>query len=148
MQNTFLKSHCDEFDYEEENKLTYTAIFKEWVSCPWLCFRVDGATSPLHPFLLSVLSRGARVNGRQTQKTENFVEQRLKRALPWFSMTEFAEALRSRPNQVDGDVFDVLATLGDFSAFKELVLSYKRERDGTGINLSGIIVQTTAGRLK
>ena len=37
--------------------------------------------------------------------------------------------IRSREDQIDGDVFEVLASLGDFQAFKELMLSFKNVCD-------------------
>ncbi|KAL7749474.1 hypothetical protein RI367_005028 [Sorochytrium milnesiophthora] len=71
---------------------------------------------------------------------EDMVEQFLRSRVPSFDMAQFLEMIKSRPDQVDGDVFEVLSSLGDFNLFKELVLSYKKEKEGAGFDLSGLIV--------
>ena len=45
------------------------------------------------------------------------------------------------PNELQGDVFDLLETLGDFSAFKDLMLSYK---NGPDMDLSSLLSVTRA----
>ena len=56
---------------------------------------------------------------------ESFIGRKLQVALPWFDMKDFLKMLEKRQDQIDGDVFDMLSTLGDFQAFKEMMLSYK-----------------------
>lgn len=112
MQDEFLLEHTSKFDYDEENKLVYMDVFKDW-----------------------------------TRKIEHFIEDRLKQTLPWFTMVEFTKMIHERSSeQMEGDVFDVLATLGDFAAFKDLILSYKHEHDGTGIDLSGVLIQSGSNK--
>ncbi len=47
--------------------------------------------------------------------------------LPGFAMEEFLGMLQAREGQLDGDVFELLYSLGDFAVFKDLILSYKPE---------------------
>ncbi|KAJ3330066.1 ADP-ribosylation factor-like protein 2-binding protein [Blyttiomyces sp. JEL0837] len=61
-----------------------------------------------------------------TARLEQIIDARLKSVIPGFSMSDFHKMLRSRADQVDGDVFDMLATLGDFTVFKEMMLEHRR----------------------
>ncbi|KAJ3005010.1 ADP-ribosylation factor-like protein 2-binding protein [Thoreauomyces humboldtii] len=70
---------------------------------------------------------------------EQFIEKRLRARLPWFSMASFLGMIKSRQESLDGDVFDVLSSLADFDAFKELMLGFKQEQQGTSIDLSGLL---------
>ena len=45
-------------------------------------------------------------------------------------MEQFNEMLENRPDEVAGDVFDLLLSLSSFSEFKELMLSYKAQNSG------------------
>ncbi|KAJ1568602.1 ADP-ribosylation factor-like protein 2-binding protein [Cladochytrium tenue] len=74
-----------------------------------------------------------------TATLESYMEKRLRQDLPWFSMASFLQMLRNRQDPIDGDVFDMLASLGDFNAFKELIVSFKKEQDGSAVDLSGLI---------
>ncbi|KAL1124171.1 hypothetical protein AAG570_001941, partial [Ranatra chinensis] len=56
---------------------------------------------------------------------ENYIESKLKASLPNFNMEEFYEELKKRKTELDGEVFEMLFTLSDFLAFKELLLDYK-----------------------
>jgi ADP-ribosylation factor 2-binding protein len=56
---------------------------------------------------------------------ESYIVESLTAQIPEFSMADFSEMLLAREGQLDGDVFDLLYTLGDFAMFKELILSYK-----------------------
>lgn len=57
-------------------------------------------------------------------------------------MQEFMEMLSSRKAEdLQGDVFDLLDTLGDFAAFKDLMLSYK---SGPDMDLSSLLSVTRA----
>ncbi|KAJ3209586.1 ADP-ribosylation factor-like protein 2-binding protein [Dinochytrium kinnereticum] len=51
---------------------------------------------------------------------------------------------RTRSDQADGDVFEMLTSLGDFNTFKELMLSYKNEKEGTNIDLSGLLAVSSS----
>jgi hypothetical protein len=62
-----------------------------------------------------------------TKMIESFVMESLTAQLPGFSMEEFLGMLQAREGQLDGDVFELLYSLGDFAVFKDLILSYKPE---------------------
>ncbi|KAJ3189777.1 ADP-ribosylation factor-like protein 2-binding protein [Gaertneriomyces sp. JEL0708] len=72
---------------------------------------------------------------------ESYIEKRLQTRLKWFSMPKFMSMMS--PERLQGDVFDVLTTLGDFSAFKDMMLSYKHEKEGTAMDLSSLLAITT-----
>ncbi|KAJ3215917.1 ADP-ribosylation factor-like protein 2-binding protein [Clydaea vesicula] len=46
---------------------------------------------------------------------------------------------KNRPDELEGDVFDVLNSLGDFSLFKETILAFKQNAEGTNIDLSDLL---------
>jgi ADP-ribosylation factor 2-binding protein len=61
----------------------------------------------------------------QTRMIESYIVESLAAQIQEFSMADFSGMLLAREGQLDGDVFDLLYTLGDFAMFKELILSYK-----------------------
>ena len=70
--------------------------------------------------------------------TENIIEQRLKSTLKGFSMRKFEKMLSLRGDELGGEVFDFLLSLGDFSEFKETMLSYKSKGKGQlDLSISG-----------
>ncbi|KAI8999544.1 ADP-ribosylation factor-like 2-binding protein, partial [Gaertneriomyces semiglobifer] len=81
---------------------------------------------------------------------ESYIEKRLQARLKWFSMPKFMSMMRyctfTSPERLQGDVFDVLTTLGDFSAFKDMMLSYKHEKEGTAMDLSSLLAITTGNK--
>ncbi|KAJ3241794.1 ADP-ribosylation factor-like protein 2-binding protein [Chytriomyces hyalinus] len=80
-----------------------------------------------------------------TSQVEAFIEKKLRAQIPEFNMADFLDLLRSRPEQLEGDIFDMMDSIGDFQAFKEMMISYKQEKEGTGIDLSGLLAVTNAG---
>ena len=58
---------------------------------------------------------------------ESFVTESLSAQLPGFRMEEFLAMLQAREGQLEGDVFELLYSLGDFAIFKALILSDKPE---------------------
>ncbi|TPX39783.1 hypothetical protein SeMB42_g06251 [Synchytrium endobioticum] len=52
------------------------------------------------------------------EQVKHFVAPRITAALSWFDFDEFLVSLKSHP-ELDGDVFDFLATLSSLDAFKE-----------------------------
>ena len=56
---------------------------------------------------------------------ESYIVESLTAQIVDFSMESFSEMLQAREGQLDGDVFELLYTLGDFALFKELIISYK-----------------------
>ncbi|KAJ3065246.1 ADP-ribosylation factor-like protein 2-binding protein [Podochytrium sp. JEL0797] len=77
-------------------------------------------------------------------KVEAYIEKKLRAEIPEFKMSEFLDLLRSRPEQLEGDVFDMMSSIGDFSSFKDMMVSFKQEQEGTGIDLSGLLAVTNS----
>ncbi|KAJ3126009.1 hypothetical protein HK098_007947 [Nowakowskiella sp. JEL0407] len=63
-------------------------------------------------------------------------------------MSDFLTSMRENKEVMEGDVFDVLSTLGDFNAFKEMILSYKEEKEGIGasVMLDGLLAINGTGK--
>ncbi|XP_065828480.1 ADP-ribosylation factor-like protein 2-binding protein [Oscarella lobularis] len=104
----FLERHCHHFDDEEENKLIYTEIFKEY-----------------------------------TETLEKCLEDELVRRMPDFKMSEFLKALEARKDKVDGEIFDMLLSLTDFLAFKQVFLDFKKAKEGTSVDLGDLLVTSS-----
>jgi len=60
-----------------------------------------------------------------TKAVEEFIEEELEKRIPEFNMRTFIQELESRRADLDGEVFDLLFTLTDFLAFKEMMIDYK-----------------------
>lgn len=70
--------------------------------------------------------------------TESIIESSLKSKVAGFTMRKFEKMLSSRGDQLGGEVFDLLLSLGDFSEFKETMLSYKNKGKGhLDLSISG-----------
>lgn len=54
-------------------------------------------------------------------------------------MKEFMELLRKYPENTEGDVFEMLDTLGDFEAFKQLMFDHRAEVEGRHDQLKSIL---------
>ncbi|KAK3264276.1 hypothetical protein CYMTET_26975 [Cymbomonas tetramitiformis] len=75
-----------------------------------------------------------------TTMLEASIVSKLSEMVPGFDMGEFGAMLNERKAELEGDVFDMLFTLSDFEAFKELMVSYKKETtglDAAELRLSG-----------
>ena len=90
---------------------------------------------------------------RYTDALETAIEAHLASAVPGFDMLEFAEMLEARreTEALDGDAFELLATLSDFDAFKELLHAHKAERealdarDAAGLDSAGVLSVGSVG---
>ena len=58
---------------------------------------------------------------------ESELESRLRAAVPGFNMSDFLEALGTREDLLDSDMFDLLLSFSEFSEFKELMLAFRDE---------------------
>jgi hypothetical protein len=47
------------------------------------------------------------------------------------------------PEELEGDVFELLETLGDFGSFKELMLSHKQTIQGNQFDFSDLLCITS-----
>jgi hypothetical protein len=62
---------------------------------------------------------------------ETYIERRLKEVFPGFEMDGFMQQLQHHEQEMEGsDVLEVLLSFGDFSTFKDIMLSYKTEMEG------------------
>eukprot|EP00199_Chlamydomonas_sp_CCMP681_P006274 CAMPEP_0119113306 /NCGR_PEP_ID=MMETSP1180-20130426/43483_1 /TAXON_ID=3052 ORGANISM="Chlamydomonas cf sp, Strain CCMP681" /NCGR_SAMPLE_ID=MMETSP1180 /ASSEMBLY_ACC=CAM_ASM_000741 /LENGTH=217 /DNA_ID=CAMNT_0007101287 /DNA_START=129 /DNA_END=782 /DNA_ORIENTATION=+ len=62
-----------------------------------------------------------------TELVETGIETRLQSAVAGFDMSLFLGMLDTRKDELMSDVFDLLLSLGDFEAFRDIMLEYKRE---------------------
>ncbi|XP_046468516.1 ADP-ribosylation factor-like protein 2-binding protein isoform X1 [Neodiprion pinetum] len=78
------------------------------------------------------------------QEIENYIVKQLKKSVPNFSIHVLLDQLNERRPELDGEVFEVLATLTDFLSFKEMILDYKAVKEGkvedfsAGISITSI----------
>ncbi|KAI9164527.1 hypothetical protein H9P43_008386 [Blastocladiella emersonii ATCC 22665] len=86
---------------------------------------------------------------RYVRLVESYLDSRLRAVFAWFSMAEFMQQcrvfVRSDEGAAGGDVFDVLASLGDFAAFKEIILAYRNGREGTAPDFSDLLHTSRVG---
>uniref|UniRef100_A0A0B7AGV8 ADP-ribosylation factor-like protein 2-binding protein n=2 Tax=Arion vulgaris TaxID=1028688 RepID=A0A0B7AGV8_9EUPU len=68
---------------------------------------------------------------------ESYLETELKKRMPDFSMQEFFQNLQARKNELEGEIFEILLTFSDFMAFKEMLIDYRADREGSSVDLSG-----------
>jgi len=59
---------------------------------------------------------------------ESHLEKRLAEAVEGFDMDVFSKDLLEREDEVDGEIFDLLCSIGDFTNFKAQMLSFKTDR--------------------
>ncbi|KAI8899334.1 ADP-ribosylation factor-like 2-binding protein, partial [Globomyces pollinis-pini] len=75
-----------------------------------------------------------------TNHVEAYIANKLKSRIEDFSMMEFMQILSERnPEELEGDVFELLESLGDFAVFKDIMLSYKDLAQGSDMDLSGLL---------
>nr|KAF6409004.1 ADP ribosylation factor like GTPase 2 binding protein [Rousettus aegyptiacus] len=114
LQRNFMDKYYQEFEDTEENKLTYTPIFNEYISLvekyieEQLLERIPGFNMAAFTTTLHIL---------------------------FFC--------RHHKDEVAGDIFDMLLTFTDFLAFKEMFLDYRAEKEGRGLDLSSGLVVTS-----
>jgi len=72
-----------------------------------------------------------------TDLVEGYIESRLRSAIAGFRMDRFARMCRVRKEEITGDVFELLLSLGDFSEFKHLMLSHKAALNGNSFECIG-----------
>ncbi|XP_055588300.1 ADP-ribosylation factor-like protein 2-binding protein [Uranotaenia lowii] len=74
---------------------------------------------------------------KYTSLIETFIVESLnERMLDSFDMDRFAQELETKKSQLDGEIFELLHTLTDFLAFKDMVLDYKACKEGIYDDLS------------
>mmetsp|Transcript_24550 Transcript_24550/g.22303 ORF Transcript_24550/g.22303 Transcript_24550/m.22303 type:complete len:152 (-) Transcript_24550:89-544(-) len=65
---------------------------------------------------------------------ESTIDSMLSSQIPGFNMTQFESMLVERQDEISGEIFDLLSSMGDFNEFKDLMLNYKREQNKSGKN--------------
>uniref|UniRef100_A0A8C6GCM5 ADP-ribosylation factor-like protein 2-binding protein n=1 Tax=Mus spicilegus TaxID=10103 RepID=A0A8C6GCM5_MUSSI len=160
LQRNFMDKYYQEFEDTEENKLTYTPIFNEYILELFLkgFHEVVGepATSGLKQVCLQhALALGCdtfhvsavKEQGQQSSQwislVEKYIEEQLLERIPGFNMAAFTTTLQHHKDEVAGDIFDMLLTFTDFLAFKEMFLDYRAEKEGRGLDLSSGLVVTS-----
>merc|ERR1719266_2094511 len=74
-----------------------------------------------------------------TVEIEKYIETALLQKVPDFHMDTFLEELNEKRNELDGDVFEMLYTLSDFMAFKELFVDYSTMKRSPDCDLSDLL---------
>jgi len=74
-----------------------------------------------------------------TVEIEKYIEAALVQKVPDFHMDIFLEELNEKRNELDGDIFEMLYTLSDFMAFKELFVDYSMMKRSPGCDLSDLL---------
>lgn len=73
---------------------------------------------------------------KYTSLIETFIVESLNDKMSYFDMDRFAVELENKKSQLDGEIFELLYTLTDFLAFKDMVLDYKAFKEGVYDDLS------------
>ncbi len=80
------------------------------------------------------------VFGEYTSSVEDFIESELGRRLDGFDMRSFLRELERRGREggsrPEGEVFEMLHTLTDFVAFKEMMVDFRRMRDAGAADMA------------
>lgn len=75
-----------------------------------------------------------------TTTIESFIEKCISEDIEGFSMDAFGAMLQSRgQDEICGDVFDMLLSLGDFNEFKALMVEHRKQNEDSSSSLSGIL---------
>ncbi|CAM9611679.1 unnamed protein product, partial [Choristocarpus tenellus] len=69
-----------------------------------------------HPYFLLI---------PDTCKIEGHIDEKLSAGISAFSMETFLKMMVEREDEITGDVFDMLMTLGEFSEFRNMMLAHK-----------------------
>ncbi|XP_032674074.1 ADP-ribosylation factor-like protein 2-binding protein [Odontomachus brunneus] len=109
LQKTFLEKYWNIFEPSEENKLIYTDIFHEY-----------------------------------NKAVEAYIVNYLQKVMPQFTIDILLHQLKlsntikfsEKQAELEGEVFEVLSTITDFLAFKEMFLDYRAVKEGKVEDLS------------
>jgi len=69
-----------------------------------------------------------------TSAVEDFIEAELEKRVPDFRMKDFVKDLEAKRAELDGEVFEMLFTLTDFLAFKEMMIDFKMMRNSGALD--------------
>eukprot|EP00057_Strongylocentrotus_purpuratus_P031483 XP_784775.3 PREDICTED: ADP-ribosylation factor-like protein 2-binding protein [Strongylocentrotus purpuratus] len=77
-----------------------------------------------------------------TRLIEKYIEEQLTARIPAFCMEEFLKQLLKRKDKLEGEIFEILYTFSDFVAFKELMVDYRADKEGTCIDMGDNLIVT------
>ncbi|KAL6261109.1 hypothetical protein P5V15_008638 [Pogonomyrmex californicus] len=78
---------------------------------------------------------------------EAYIVDYLKKVMPQFTVDTLLHQLNEKQTELEGEVFEVLSTITDFLAFKEMFLDYRAVKEGKVADLScGISVTSLKSR--
>ncbi|XP_012524499.1 ADP-ribosylation factor-like protein 2-binding protein [Monomorium pharaonis] len=67
---------------------------------------------------------------------EAYIVDYLKKVMPQFTVDTLLHQLNKKQKELEGEVFEVLSTITDFLAFKEMFLDYRAMKEGKVADLS------------
>lgn len=67
---------------------------------------------------------------------EAYIVNYLRKIMPQFTVDTLLHQLNEKQTELDGEVFEVLSTITDFLAFKEMFLDYRAMKEGKVADLS------------
>lgn len=67
---------------------------------------------------------------------EAYIVDYLKKIMPQFTIDTLLQQLNEKQAELEGEVFEVLSTITDFLAFKEMFLDYRAVKEGKIVDLS------------
>lgn len=76
------------------------------------------------------------------EEVEKFIEDELVKKIQNFQMSTFENELLARQNEVEGEIFELLYTMIDFSCFKMMFQDYKDMMNGVAVDFSQDLVVT------
>ncbi|KAI8848544.1 hypothetical protein BC829DRAFT_362431, partial [Chytridium lagenaria] len=79
-----------------------------------------------------------------TKLLEKYIDQKLRQILPWFCDDRVSKQAKVSRTKAEGEVFEMLTSLGDFNTFKEVMLDFKSEKEGTTVDLSGLLAVSSS----
>ncbi|XP_028652536.1 ADP-ribosylation factor-like protein 2-binding protein [Erpetoichthys calabaricus] len=71
-----------------------------------------------------------------------YIEEQLVARMPGFSMEGFTSSLEKHKEKITEEIFEMLLSFKNFLAFKKMILDYRAEKEGRGLNLEGGLVVT------
>lgn len=83
------------------------------------------------------------VHNEYVSLVEKYLDGALKRKVKGFDMDSFLRTLVERKEELEGEIFELLLTFDDFLEFKQLMLSFKSEKEGRNVDLGlGMCIQS------
>ncbi|CAG9768839.1 unnamed protein product [Ceutorhynchus assimilis] len=70
---------------------------------------------------------------------EKYIEKELVKNIPAFDIRMFEMELKLKPNELDGEIYEMLSSFWDFAVFKNMFLEYKQMKEGKALDLTGNI---------